>query len=297
MRMMLKQVALVGVVALVASACATRGFARREAAAVDAKVDTLAATVEETQERTLQNEEQIGVVDQRAQAAGQAAEMGQQAADAAVQAAEAVDMRVDGVEEEARRFMFEVTLNEPQGNFELGRTDLSGCRARPDRSAGGPDPGRPPERVLRDRGAHGLDRFGAPQHAARHAARRYGEDVPVRPAQRAAAQNQRAELRRGSPGGTERHRGRAGAEPPRRDPGPVVASRGGVGPRQRPEALLHESERARTDPDPQLLHRPMRYDIGLPSPVIQFRISQPRSASLPCPAGLRARRPSPMRDL
>ena len=33
-------------------------------------------------------------------------------------------------------------------------------------------------------------------------------------------------------------------------------------------ALLHESELARTDPDPQLLHRPMRYDIGRPSPVI-----------------------------
>ena len=34
------------------------------------------------------------------------------------------------------------------------------------------------------------------------------------------------------------------------------------------EALLHESELARTDPDPPLLHRPMRYEIGLPSPVI-----------------------------
>ena len=33
-------------------------------------------------------------------------------------------------------------------------------------------------------------------------------------------------------------------------------------------ALLHESELARTGPDPQFLHRPMRYDIGLPSPVI-----------------------------
>ena len=33
-------------------------------------------------------------------------------------------------------------------------------------------------------------------------------------------------------------------------------------------ALLHESELARTDPDPQFLHRPMRYDIGLPSTVI-----------------------------
>ena len=131
MRMMLKQVALVGVVALVASACATRGFARREAAAVDAKVDTLAATVEETQERTLQNEEQIGVVDQRTQAAGQAAKMGEQAADAASKAAAAVDMRVDGVEEEARRFIFEVTLNEPQGSFEVeGHTDSTGSERR-----------------------------------------------------------------------------------------------------------------------------------------------------------------------
>ena len=38
--------------------------------------------------------------------------------------------------------------------------------------------------------------------------------------------------------------------------------------RRIPWALLHESELARTDPDPQLLHRPMRYDIGLPSAVI-----------------------------
>ena len=33
-------------------------------------------------------------------------------------------------------------------------------------------------------------------------------------------------------------------------------------------ALLHESELAHTDPDPQFFHRPMRYVIGLPSPVI-----------------------------
>ena len=137
MRMMLKQVALVGVVALVASACATRGFVRTETAVVDAKVDTLAATVEETQERTLQNEEQIGVVDQRAQAAGQAAEMSQQAADAANQAAEAVNTRVGGVEEEVNRFMYEVTLNETQGGFDLGRAELpDAARARLDQMLG-----------------------------------------------------------------------------------------------------------------------------------------------------------------
>ena len=44
-------------------------------------------------------------------------------------------------------------------------------------------------------------------------------------------------------------------------------------------------------------HLPMRYDAGRPRAVIRFRISQPRTTSLPCPAGLRARRPSPMMDL
>ena len=40
-------------------------------------------------------------------------------------------------------------------------------------------------------------------------------------------------------------------------------------------------------------HLTIRYDTGRPRSVIRLRISQPRTASLPCPAGLRARRPSP----
>ena len=44
-------------------------------------------------------------------------------------------------------------------------------------------------------------------------------------------------------------------------------------------------------------HRPMRDDTGRPRAVIRFRISQPRTASLPCPAGRRARRPAPMMDV
>ena len=59
---------------------------------------------------------------------------------------------------------------------------------------------------------------------------------------------------------------------------------------------------ARIVPGPHEAHRqdphlPMRYDTGRPRAVIRFRISQPRTTSLPCPAGLRARRPSPMMDL
>ena len=63
------------------------------------------------------------------------------------------------------------------------------------------------------------------------------------------------------------------------------------------EALLHESSLARTMPTDRILHLPMRYDTGRPRAVIRLRISQPRTTSLPCPAGLRARRPSPMMDL
>ena len=44
-------------------------------------------------------------------------------------------------------------------------------------------------------------------------------------------------------------------------------------------------------------HLPLRYDTGRPRAIIRLRISQPRTTSLPCPAGLRARRPSPMMDL
>ena len=44
-------------------------------------------------------------------------------------------------------------------------------------------------------------------------------------------------------------------------------------------------------------HLPMRYDTGRPRAVIRLRISQPRTTSLPCQVGLRARRPSPMMGL
>ena len=44
-------------------------------------------------------------------------------------------------------------------------------------------------------------------------------------------------------------------------------------------------------------HLPMRYEAGLPSWVNRFRMLHARTASLPCPAGLRARRLSPMTDL
>ena len=62
-------------------------------------------------------------------------------------------------------------------------------------------------------------------------------------------------------------------------------------------ALLHESNVARNDPDPVVGHRLVAYDAGLPKSLIRFSTLHARTASAPCPAELRARKPSPMMDL
>jgi outer membrane protein OmpA-like peptidoglycan-associated protein len=112
----------------VAPACATKKFVRTEVGNVNGKVDTLAGTVEETQERTRKNEERIGAVDQKAEAAGRSATEARSAADAAAGAAKEVDSRLGGrinnVEAASRKLVFEVTLSEDQGNFKFGKSDL-----------------------------------------------------------------------------------------------------------------------------------------------------------------------------
>jgi outer membrane protein OmpA-like peptidoglycan-associated protein len=121
----------------VAPACATKKFVRTEVGNVNGKVDTLAGTVEETQERTRKNEERIGSVDQKAEAAGRSATEARAAADAAANAAKDVDSRLGGrinnVEAASRKLVFEVTLSEDQGNFKFGKADLpDGAKMRLD---------------------------------------------------------------------------------------------------------------------------------------------------------------------
>jgi len=112
----------------VAPACATKKFVRTEVGNVNGKVDTLAGTVEETQERTRKNEERIGAVDQKAEAAGRSATEARAAADAATGVAKDVDSRLGGrintVEAASRKLVFEVTLSEDQGNFKFGKAEL-----------------------------------------------------------------------------------------------------------------------------------------------------------------------------
>jgi peptidoglycan-associated lipoprotein len=112
----------------VAPACATKKFVRTEVGTVNSKVDTLTGTVEETQERTRQNADRIGSVDQKAEMAARSAADAMAAADAAAASARDVDTRlggrVDEVVASTRRLMFEVTLSEDQGNFKFGKTEL-----------------------------------------------------------------------------------------------------------------------------------------------------------------------------
>jgi len=115
----------------VAPACASKKFVRTEVGNVNSKVDTLGGTLEETQERTRQNEGRIGEVDKKADAAGASAKDARTAADAAqAKATEVggqvtqVNGRVDEVVAASRRLVYTVTLSEDQGNFKFGKTAL-----------------------------------------------------------------------------------------------------------------------------------------------------------------------------
>ena len=131
MRNSLFTVSMLALTVAVAPACATKKFVRTEVGGVNSKVDTLSGTLEETQERTRQNEGRIGEVDKKADAAGRSATEAKTAADAAAaSAAKAnevgtqVNGRVDEVVAASRRLVYTVTLSEDQGNFKFGKTDL-----------------------------------------------------------------------------------------------------------------------------------------------------------------------------
>jgi len=114
------------------TACATKKFVRTNVGQVNEKVDSLGRTVEETQERTRQNEGRISDVDQRAQAgiakASQAAEAANSNANnvrtEAAAATKAVDFKVDAMDKANKRLVYEVVLSEDSGNFKFGKVEL-----------------------------------------------------------------------------------------------------------------------------------------------------------------------------
>jgi outer membrane protein OmpA-like peptidoglycan-associated protein len=106
------------------TACATKKFVRGEVGQVNEKVEGLSGQLEETQERTRQNEARIGEVDSKAENAGRSAQAAQTTATQAVERANAVGQKADALEVASRRLVYEVVLSEDQGNFRFGKSDL-----------------------------------------------------------------------------------------------------------------------------------------------------------------------------
>jgi len=112
------------VMAVSGTACASKKFVRTSVGEVNDKVDSLGRSVEETQERTRKNEGRITEVDQKADAAHQAARQANDAAVAASSEAKAVGNKFDDFDKSNRRLVYEVVLNEDSGNFKFGKTEL-----------------------------------------------------------------------------------------------------------------------------------------------------------------------------
>ena len=124
-------VTLAGLVTIGLPACASKGFVRQRVGEVNGKVDNLATSVEETQERTKKNEAAISDVDQKAQAANAAAGQAQTAANTANSAANAARARAnevgdktDALDKASKRLVYTVVLSEDEGQFKFGKTDL-----------------------------------------------------------------------------------------------------------------------------------------------------------------------------
>jgi peptidoglycan-associated lipoprotein len=113
------------------TACATKKYVRTSVGEVNDKVDSLGRSVEQTQERTRQNEAKIAEVDTKAQnaatsaqQANSAAATAQSSASAANSAVRTVDTKLDAFDKAQRRLVLEVVLNESSGGFQFGKKEL-----------------------------------------------------------------------------------------------------------------------------------------------------------------------------
>jgi peptidoglycan-associated lipoprotein len=124
MRQLLITITAVSVMAGAGSACATKKFVRGQVDEVNGKVETLGQSLEATQQQTKENAGRITQVDQKADQAGAAAQTAQNSATQARTAAEMAATKANAVEAASKRLIFQVVINDQQGNFQLGKADL-----------------------------------------------------------------------------------------------------------------------------------------------------------------------------
>jgi peptidoglycan-associated lipoprotein len=128
MKQLLITMAAVSVMAGAGSACATKKFVRGEVDQVNGKVETLSQSLEATQQQTKDNANRITQVDQKvdqvAATSTAATRAAQTTASAAQTAADAAAAKATAVDAASKRLLFQVVINDSQGNFQLGKADL-----------------------------------------------------------------------------------------------------------------------------------------------------------------------------
>jgi len=124
MRQLVITLAAVTVMAGAGSACATKKFVRGQVDDVNGRVETLGQSLEATQQQTKENAGRIVQVDQKADQATAAAKTAQSAATVAQGAAETANAKANAVDAASKRLIFQVVINDSQGNFKLGKADL-----------------------------------------------------------------------------------------------------------------------------------------------------------------------------
>ena len=109
------------------TACATKGYVNEGLAEVNAKVETLSESLEETQEQTRVNADGVAAAQADADAAAASADAAGRSAEDAGRAASSAGDRADAVGRDTERLMrllYEVVLSQDQGDFGFGQAEL-----------------------------------------------------------------------------------------------------------------------------------------------------------------------------
>jgi peptidoglycan-associated lipoprotein len=113
--------------------CATKKFVRTQVDTVNTRVETISQSLESTQQATRENQTRITQVDAKVDQTGIWAKEAQASAVDAQHAALAAGSKADAVDAASKRLIFEVVINEAQGEFKSGSAELpEAARARLD---------------------------------------------------------------------------------------------------------------------------------------------------------------------
>jgi len=130
-RRIINTLAVATIVVGATTACATKKFVRTEVGGVNTRVETLAQSIEATQQETRANQARIGEVDKKTDQVGIWAKEAQttaatanSAAATANSTATAAVAKIDAVEASTKRLIYEVVISEDQGNFKFGSAAL-----------------------------------------------------------------------------------------------------------------------------------------------------------------------------